>query len=256
MRAFIALLKKEMLENIRSGRLLLVLILFTCFGIMNPAIAKMTPWIMEIMSEELAESGMVIVGVEVDALTSWTQFFKNIPMALIVFVVIYASSFTGEYSSGTLTLLLTKGVARYKVLMAKTAIILSLWTVSYYLCFGITYAYNAYFWDNSIAAELGASVVLWWLFGIWVLCALIFLSAVCSSSSVVLIGTGGGVLAFYLLSFIPKVGDYSPAKLMGASGIIFGAVGAARFTGCVIVSVLLCIIFLAAAVPLLNRKQL
>ena len=181
MRAFVAFLKKEILENIRSGKLMLLLILFTCFGIMNPAIAKMTPWLMEIMSEELAESGVIIVEVEINALTSWTQFFKNIPMALIVFVIVYSSSFTKEYSSGTLILLLTRGLARYKVLMAKTAVILSLWTVGYYLCFGITYAYNAYFWDNSIATGLAASVALWWLFGIFVLCALVFLSTVCSA---------------------------------------------------------------------------
>ena len=256
MRAFIAFLKKEILENIRSGKLLILLLLFTCFGIMNPAIAKMTPWLIEIMSEELAESGMTVGAVEVDALTSWTQFFKNIPMALIVFAVVYAPSFTKEYASGTLTLLLTRGLARYKVLLAKALIILSFWTVGYYLCFGITYAYNAYFWDNSLATGLGASVALWWLFGVWVLCAMIFLSAVCPSSSAVLIGTGGMTLAVYLFSLIPKVGDYSPAALIGSSGIIFGTVEAGKFAGCTVIAVMLSLAFIASAVPILNRKQL
>ena len=140
--------------------------------------------------------------------------------------------------------------------MAKAIVILSLWTVGYYLCFGITYAYNAYFWDNSVATELGASAMLWWLFGVWVLCALIFLSALCSSSSAVLIGTGGITLAFYLFSLIPKVGEYSPAALMGASGIVFGAVQAGGFVGCGIVAALLSLAFIASAVPILNRKQL
>ena len=122
MRAFFAFLKKELLESARSGRLLLLLILFGVFGIMNPAVAKLTPWLLEVMGEELAESGMVITEVTVDALTSWTQFFKNIPMALIAFVLVYGGIFTKEYESGTLILVLTKGISRYKVLLAKATV--------------------------------------------------------------------------------------------------------------------------------------
>ena len=44
MKSLIAFIKKEWMEQVRSGRLLILLILFTLFGIMNPAIAKLTPW--------------------------------------------------------------------------------------------------------------------------------------------------------------------------------------------------------------------
>ena len=107
-----------------------------------------------------------------------------------------------------------------------------------------------------MATGLGASVALWWLFGGGVLCAMIFLSAVCPSSSAVLIGTGGMTLALYLFSLIPKVGDYSPAALMGSSGIIFGTVEAGKFAGCTVIAVMLSLAFIASAVPILNRKQL
>lgn len=256
MRSFVAFLKKECLEGLRSGKIILVLILFTCFGIMNPAVAKLTPWLMELLSEEMAESGMTIVAMEVNALTSWTQFFKNIPMALIVFAIVYSAAFAKEYTSGTLTLMLTKGLARYKVLMAKCIVILSLWTAGYYLCYGVTYLYNAYFWDNSIAHSLGTSVTLWWLFGIWVLCALIMLSSVCSSSSSVLVGVGAITLTAYLFSLIPKVGDYSPAALMNSSEIVFGVNSVGAFTGCIWVTLAFCIGFIGVSVPLMNRKKL
>ena len=87
MKAFFAFFKKEVLESARSGKLLFLTLLFCAFGIMNPAIAKLTPWLLEIMADELAGSGMTVTEVTVDALTSWTQFFKNIPMALIAFVL-------------------------------------------------------------------------------------------------------------------------------------------------------------------------
>ena len=57
---FIAFLKKEYTESARSGKLLLLVILFCAIGIMNPAIAKLTPWLMETMSESLEETGMSI----------------------------------------------------------------------------------------------------------------------------------------------------------------------------------------------------
>ena len=43
MRAFLAFMKKEWMEQIRSSRLVVLTILFVLFGIMNPAIAKLTP---------------------------------------------------------------------------------------------------------------------------------------------------------------------------------------------------------------------
>ena len=59
MRAF---LKKEWLEWSRTGRFLVLLLVFTVFGIMNPALAKLTPWLVEIMSESLTDMGLVASG--------------------------------------------------------------------------------------------------------------------------------------------------------------------------------------------------
>ena len=69
MKSFNAFFKKELLENIRSGRLIILGIIFIALGIMNPAIAKLTPLLMEIMSEELASTGIVMSEITVDALT-------------------------------------------------------------------------------------------------------------------------------------------------------------------------------------------
>ena len=138
----------------RLGRLTVCLILFAALGIMNPAVAKLTPWIFEILSDSLGEMGLNMTVVEVSALDSWVQFFKNIPMGLIVFVIIYSGIFTKEYSSGTLVLSLTKGLKRHNVVISKSLILVVTWTVFYFMCFGITYGYNEYFWDNSIAKNL------------------------------------------------------------------------------------------------------
>ena len=254
MRSFLAFVKKEWMEALRSGKLLILGVVFCVTGIMNPAIAKLTPWLLEMMAEEMAESGMVVVGVEVDALTSWVQFFKNIPMALIAFVLVYGGSFTREYESGTLVLVLTKGLARYKVLLAKSALMLSLWTAGYWICYGITYGYNAYFWDNSIAVGLLPAAVYWWLFGIFTVALMVLFSVLTSGYSGVLLGTGGCVLASYILSMIPKLTPYLPTTLMNSGALLTGAESAEDFIRAVVVTAVATLACLAVSLPLFNKR--
>ena len=167
MKSLLAFIKKEMMEQRRSGKGLILGILFILLGIMSPAIAKMTPWLMEMMADTLSGSGLIFTSVSVSALDSWTQFFKNMPIGLIAFVLIESSIFTREYQTGTLVLSLTKGMERYKVVAAKTVVMVFLWTFSYWLCAGITYGYTAFFWENAVAQHLLFSLTCWWAFGLF-----------------------------------------------------------------------------------------
>lgn len=256
MKPLFAYMKKEYLETVRTGRLIFLVLLFVLFGIMNPAIAKLTPWIMEMFSDSLAASGLSVTNVQIDAMTSWTQFFKNIPIALVAFVLIFSDSFTKEYKSGTLLLVLTKGLSRYKVVLAKTVLLLSLWTLGYGPCFSITYSYNAYFWDNGIANNLFLAAVMWWLFGIWVICLLVLFSALLQNNTGVTLCTGGIVALAYLLSVIPKVKIYSPALLMDADSLLSGAMGTDYYMKTIIVTGVSIVMFLAVSIPVMNKKQL
>lgn len=256
MKSFFAFFKKEWREGVRSGKILFLGILFLAFGIMNPAIAKLTPWLLKTLSDQLAQSGMSVSAVAVDALTSWTQFFKNIPMALIAFVLLYSSSLCRECESGTLLLLFTKGLPRYQALLAKLSLWLTLWTGGYWLCFAVTYAYNAYFWDNAIARSLGGAAVYWWLFGVFVLCALLFFSALVKSYATVLLGTGGIVLLSYLLTLLPRLSHATPTSLMSGVSLLLGAEAIADYRAAWIVTVVLCAGCIGASIPIFNKRQL
>ncbi|MBE6607662.1 MAG: ABC transporter permease [Ruminococcaceae bacterium] len=256
MKSFISFFKKEVLEGLRSGKLTILGILFLMFGIMNPAIAKLTPWMLEMFSESLAESGMTVTDVTVTALTSWTQFFKNIPMALIAFVLIYSGIFTREYDSGTLVLILTKGLSRYKTVLAKASLMLILWTLGYWFCFAVTYAYNAYFWDNSIAVGLMHAVLNWWLFGLWVISLTVLFSVLFKNYSGVLLGTGVCVLLVYLLSFLPDAKDYTPTSLMNSAALLVGAEKAEIYVKSIVTTVLTAILAITSSIFIFNKKQL
>lgn len=255
MKTLTAFMKKEFLEHLRSGRLVILGLLFLLLGVMNPAVAKLTPWLFEVMADDLAQSGMVVTSVTVTALDSWVQFFKNIPIGLIAFVLLESSIFTKEYQSGTLVLSLTKGLPRWQVVAAKSAMLLLLWTIGYWAIFGITYGYNAWYWDNAIAQNLLFSAACWWLFGLWVNALLTLFSAIARSNTVVLAGTGGAVLAACLLGMLPKLDAYSPTALTGGSTLISGAAEPLAFVTSLIITALTGILCLAA-IPLFNRKRL
>lgn len=256
MRSFIAFIKKEIIEQLRSGRLMVLGTLFILFGIMNPAVAKLTPWLLEAMADSLAESGMLVTDVTVSAMESWVQFFKNIPMALIAFVLLESSIFTKEYQSGTLLLSLTKGLKRYKVVVSKTVVLTVLWTFGYWLCFGITYGYNAYFWDNVVAQNLLFSVICWWLFGLWVIGLMILFSAIANTNTGVLVGIGGVVFASYLLGLFPKCSEYLPSLLTDGNSLIYGVAEAKTYaTAIVIVTVMFVVCFFGGIITF-NKKQL
>ena len=256
MKSLPALMRKEYLEAARTGKIMILILLFVLFGIMNPAIAKLIPWMMEMLSDSMAESGLIVTNVQVDALTSWTQFFKNIPIALIAFVLIYSDIFTKEYKSGTLLLVLAKGLSRYKIVLAKTVLLLSLWTVGYGICFAITYGYNAYFWDNSIANNLFFSVTIWWLFGVWVLCLIVLFSSLLQNSTGVSLCTGGTALLAYLLSIMPKIKAYSPTVLMNANSLLMGVEERDAYIKAIVIAVFLCIVCVAVSIPVINKRQL
>lgn len=256
MKSLIAFTKKERMEQLRSGRLVVLALLFVVFGIMNPAIAKLTPWLFELLAGTMKESGMIVTGVQVNALTSWEQFYKNIPMALIVFVLMESNIFTKEYQSGTLIPVLTKGVERYKVVISKTLVLTVLWTAGYWMCYGVTYAYNAYFWDNGIARNLLFSATCWWMFGMFTVMLMVLFSSVAKAYTGVLLGTGGVVLACYLLTFLPEVSSYSPGKLMGSGALLGGKEAIGDYVPALVITALLCGGCVAGSIPVLNKRKL
>jgi len=256
MRSFIAFIKKEWMEQLRTSRFMILAIVFVLFGIMNPAIAKLTPWMFELMAESLEESGMIVTTVEVDALTSWVQFFKNVPMALIVFLLLESSIFTKEYQSGSLVLALTKGLSRQSVVFAKAAVLVLLWTVFYWMHYGITYVYNDYFWDNSVAENLAFSAVGWWLFGLWTITVMILFSTIMSANTGVLAGTGAVVVACYVIGLLPKLSKYVPTFLMDGNSLIYGVKDAKDYRMAFILSIVTGIMCMGLSIPLMNRKKI
>jgi ABC-2 type transport system permease protein len=249
-------MKKELTEQVRSAKLWIVLGVFAFFGVLNPGLTYITPILLETMQDVLAESGMNITIIDVNALDSWAEFFSNISLALIVFGTVYGSIFTREFRTGTLILSLTKGLKRYKVIISKSVILAAVWTVAYWLCFGVSYLFTELFWDNSITEHLGLAAFCWWLYGILIVALITLFSTVFSSFGGVILGVGGVIFTESLISIIPKAIEYLPTNLMGGASLVYGMSEPQDFVASIIISVVIIIASFAASVPIFNKKQI
>ncbi len=256
MRSLFAFIKKDLLELLRSGHLFILLGIFSFLGILSPTITKFTPILLELLADELEMGGMVITDIAVNVTVSWGQFFKNISMGLIAFVLIESNIFTKEYKSGTLVLTLTKGLERYKVVIAKSSVLILLWSICYWLSFAITYVCNGILWDNATVQKLALAGMTWWMLGLLVICATVLFSAIANSNILVLCGAGGVFLAIYLMGLLPKIGKYSPSMLMNTANIYMGIYSADIYTLPFVISAVICIVFIITAIPIFNKKHL
>ncbi len=256
MRQLITFTKKEFTEQLRSGRLLILTIIFTLFGLMNPAITKITPWMMELLAEDLEKTGISFTNIQVDALTSWGQFFKNIPIALIIFLVMFGGILSLEYQKGTLINIITKGLSRFKIIISKTVAISVLWTLGYVLSYGITYGYNAYYWDNSIAKNVVFAAFIFYIFGLWLISIIPLASTIFTSTSSIILSVGGAFLTVYLLGLLPALKEYSPIHLMDSSTLLTGASTLNQYIVAIMVTVFLIGINIISSIALFNRKNI
>ncbi len=256
MRQLFAFGKKEWMELVRSGKFLVLLILFCLFGIMNPAVAKLTPWMMQAMSESLAEAGFLVGHVTVDAMTSWTQFYKNLPILLIVLIVMFGGIFTAEVQKGTLIPIVTKGMRRWKIAACKSGLLMSVWTAGYLICYGITWGYNAYFWDNSIAGHVALAALLFWLLGVWLLSLIPLASAFCSAQTGVLLFVGAVFGIFYVAGLFPFFADYVPTRLGSVMGLLAGAAEPGEYAAAAAVTIGLAVLDEVAAALLFSKKNI
>ena len=128
--------------------------------------------------------------------------------------------------------------------------------IRYLLCFAVTYGYNAFFWDNSIAVGLLPAMVHWWLFGVWIIGLIVLFSVLVKSYTGVLLGTGGSVLGVYLISFFPKAWKYTPTTLMESASLLIGTKSIEDYGIAVLITILLVVICLIVSITVMNRKQL
>ena len=256
MKQFIAFIHKEYLELHRGGKLFLLLAIALIFGLLSPALAKLTPVLFEALGEELAEQGMLIQEITVTALTSWSQFYKNLSIVIILPAIFFGGTMAYEYQKGTLINLLTKGLERWKVIISKFLFMTFIWTVFYLIVFLTTYFYTDFYWDNSIVENIIPAALGIYFFGIMLMALVILGGSLTSTATSNLLLVGGIYIVMYILSAFSKIASFIPVKLLSMELITAGGLTFDSYGLPLIVTLAITVLSVCGAVMTFSKRRL
>ncbi len=115
--AFFSLLKNELAEQFRSGKLIVIGFLFLFFGLVSPITAMFMP---EIIGSISKSQNISIVVPEPTWLDAVTQYVKNLSqMSSFILIIVYMGIIAREKENGILVFLLVKPVKRSSYIFSK-----------------------------------------------------------------------------------------------------------------------------------------
>ena len=251
MTGFTALLKKEIWEQWRTHRFLIVGVIFTFFGIGTPLLLKFLPEILKLSNETMR--------IEIPpptAIQTFTEFSGNFSeIGIIVAVLVGMGVVANELRNGTAVITLSKPVSRAAFVTSKFVAVsltfLAALTVAALFCFFYT---NGLIEPADGLAFLEMNLLLG-LFLVFCLAVTVLFSCVFKSS----LAAGGVTIAVILLlasmANLPGVGGYLPGKLIGWGVSILSGTGESHWLALGI-TVALTVMAIYLGQYLLKRKEI
>jgi len=220
MRNYAIFLKKEIVEALKTYRLLILGAVLLLLGMMSPLVARFTPEILKwAMESDPATAGMDLSAMLTlpTAFDSWVQFYSNVGlMGYIALVIVFSGMVSSETSKGTLTIMLSKGLSRTSVILSKLTNAVLVWTGGYCLAAVTAWGYTVYMFEGRVPNLLFALFGMW-LFGVFLLAVTALASTLTDKSFICLVAVGVAVVILNLISIIPGAGKYNPVALSGTS---------------------------------------
>ncbi|MHB8571905.1 MAG: ABC transporter permease [Candidatus Dormibacteria bacterium] len=203
---YVVLLRRELLELWRTGRLPIVAVVFLLFGFSSPLLARYTPDIVRMASSALAVN--VPNPTTRDAVD---QFIKNLTqVGALAAILLTMGSVATEKEAGTAALVLVKPVRRGTFLAAKFSGIALAIAVMAMVCGLGAYAYTAILFDTLPLPGFIAACLVMWL-GLVEIASVTFLGSTLLRSAIpaAVFGIVALVVAG-ILGAIPHIGPYTP----------------------------------------------
>lgn len=251
MNGFGVLLKKELKEQFRTYKLLIVAAVFLLFGLGTPLLIKYTPQLIEMAGEDL-----VIQMPPPSAAMAIAEYTSTIgQVGVLVAVLVAMGAVARERSRGTAAMVLSKPVSMGAFLIAKLTAMSVTFIGALILGSVACYTYTVLLIESADISAFLALNLLIALFLVVCLAVTLFFSSIFRNQ----LAAGGIALAIIimqaLLTQIPVFGDYLPARMIvwgtdlveNQAPTAWGAVG---------VSVVLIIACLYFSRLILQRREL
>jgi ABC-2 type transport system permease protein len=250
---FLAMLRKELLEQWRSRRLVAVAAVLLFFGFLSPLSAKMLPDLMK----SLGDTGGIVIEVPPPtAQDALLQHVKNTSQFGVFLAVLLAmGALAREKERGTAAMILSKPASRAHFLLSKFVAL----TLVFFLCLTLAglacYYYTIVLFKGIGEARFLEINLLLALFIEFYL-AVTLLGSTIAHSQVVAGGLGlGAVFVVAILGALPRLGDYMPTALLEWARALMAGTGEPAW-GAVAVSLVGITVCLGTALAVFGRQEL
>jgi len=207
-------LRKEMLEQWRTHRVLIVVVILLFFGMASPVLAKYTPELIKMAIPEGQAEGLLGLIPTATAGDAADQYVKNtVQFGVLLALLMAMGSVAVEKDKGTAALMLVKPLPRWAFLLAKFAALGITFAVGVILAGLASYLYTVLLFGSvSATAWLAMNVLI--LLCLLVYLALTLLCSTLTRSQIVAAGLAfGSLILLAIVSALPKVGDWAPTRL-------------------------------------------
>jgi ABC-2 type transport system permease protein len=211
-----AAFRKEMIEQWRTSRLLVLVLVMVFFGMLSPLFAKYTPLLLGMIPGASQYANLIPPPTILDAVA---QYIKNAgQFGVILALLLTMGAVANEKEKGSAALMLVKPLPRLSFLLAKFLAIACSFVIAYAIA-GV----GAYYYTLVLFGPLDAGG---WLAlnGFMVLDKLVYIAVMLLFSTLfksqaAAAGAGVGVLVvFTLLNGLPGIGEWMPNQMIAWGG--------------------------------------
>ena len=245
-----ALLKKEIMEQLHTYRVVVVAGVFLLFGITTPLLLKYLPEFIKLAGEQMEIN--IPPPTSVQALVEYSGTIGQI--GVLVAVLVAMGCVANELQRGTAVMTLSKPVSRAAFVSAKLMAMSLTFLVSLALASVVCLAYTVWLIGPADAASFLGLNLLVALFLIFCLAVTVLFSSLFRSS----LAAGGISIALIVaqagLSVLPWIGDYMPGKLLGWGNALF--TGTTSYWPAFAITVVLTVLCVYGAQRVLRNKEM
>jgi len=254
MRTLLILIKKDLLDQFRSKKIIILIFTFLFVAISSVVIAKVLP---QILGAIPSTPGLIIDLPTPTYKDAIDQFVKNLSqLAIFVLVFLVAGAIADEKNKKTLELVLTKPVSRSLFVLSKFK--------AYFLSITAIYLISAlifYFYTCTTFAVFGFGhfflmTLLILIYLILICAATIFFSTILTNSILAAVGGFGTMIILGTIwGLIDKIKDYSPYQLVSNYQNIIASGWDGNLLWPLIISLLLIIVFVLSSMALFRQQE-
>ncbi len=249
----LAVLRKELFEQWRTYRLLILMILMFVWALLSPLGAKYLPLLFTMIPGGEQFAGLIPQPTILDAVA---QYVKNIPMfGILLALLLSMGSMAGEKDKGTAALMLVKPLSRASFLAAKFLAYALTFLVAMVLAAMTGYLYTLILFGPLEWVPWLALNGLLYLEILVALAATLFFSTLLRSQAAAAGLCLGGIMLVNVIASIPRLGDAMPSQLTAWGASLFTP-QPVTYWPALIVSLVLIVASMVVAWVVFERQEL